>query len=391
MKPMNKETALVIFSGGQDSTTCLFWALKHFQKVVALTFTYGQKHIVEVEKAREIAAIAGETARNNGLNCGGGDVEWHQMDISFISQLSHNSLTDSSMEMDQEQPVGGVPNTFVPGRNLFFLSVAAVYARERGINHMVTGVGETDFSGYPDCRDAFIKSLNVTLNLAMDEQFVIHTPLMWIDKAKTWAMADELGVLDLVREYAAKTGKDRIDQNTLSLGFVMQYGKFRFWSGGDTQNIPASKKNKKDPGLAYEDMVGARVGQVTLCKMNHHGCSNAMSEAFVRAVRAQAYVSCIWCPGQVHETGLARDTSRLRAAHSPQPDAPVPDRSLPGTRLHEEHRDEGAVPRGREGAAGWKRLPDLPAGGARRVDVHPLPLRPPRLTAQWPSNEKEQT
>ena len=117
------------------------------------------------------------------------------------------------------------------------------------------------------------------------------------------------GVLDLVGEYAAKTGRDRIDQNTLSLGFVMQYGKFRFWSGGDTQNIPASKKNKKDPGLAYEDMVGARVGQVTLCKMNHHGCSNAMSEAFVRAVRAQAYVSCIWCPGQVHETTLTRMAS----------------------------------------------------------------------------------
>ena len=191
MKPMNKETALVIFSGGQDSTTCLFWALKHFQKVVALTFTYGQKHIVEVEKAREIAAIAGETARKNGLNCGGGDVEWHQMDISFISQLSHNSLTDSSIEMDQEKPADGPPNTFVPGRNLFFIAVAAVFARERNINHLVTGVSQTDYSGYPDCRDAFIKSLN--------EQFVIHTPLMWIDKAQTWAKADKMGVLDLIR------------------------------------------------------------------------------------------------------------------------------------------------------------------------------------------------
>ena len=186
MRNVNKENALVVFSGGQDSTTCLFWAKKMFKEVSALTFVYGQKHIQEVEAARHIAEIAG--------------VKWDVMDVSFISKLGLNSLTDSSMEMDQEQPVGGVPNTFVPGRNLFFLSIAAVYARERGINHMVTGVGETDFSGYPDCRDAFIKSLNVTLNLAMDEQFVIHTPLMWIDKAKTWAMADELGVLDLVRK-----------------------------------------------------------------------------------------------------------------------------------------------------------------------------------------------
>ena len=196
---MNKETALVIFSGGQDSTTCLFWALKHFKKVVALTFIYGQKHVAEVDMAEKIAAKAGEVARRNGLNEGGGDVEWYKMDVSFISQLSHNSLTDSSIEMDQEKPADGPPNTFVPGRNLFFISVAAVFARERGINHLVTGVSQTDYSGYPDCRDAFIKSLNVSLNLGMDEQFVIHTPLMWIDKAQTWELADQLGVRDLIR------------------------------------------------------------------------------------------------------------------------------------------------------------------------------------------------
>lgn len=196
---MNKETALVVFSGGQDSTTCLFWALKHFQKVVALTFVYGQKHVLEVEMAEQIAAEAGEIARQNGLNEGGCDVEWHKMDVSFISQLSHNSLTDTTMIMDQEKPADGPPNTFVPGRNLFFISVAAVFARERGINHLVTGVSQTDYSGYPDCRDAFIKALNVSLNLGMDEQFVIHTPLMWIDKAQTWAKADRLKVLDLIR------------------------------------------------------------------------------------------------------------------------------------------------------------------------------------------------
>lgn len=183
---MNHEAALVVFSGGQDSTTCLFWAKKHFKKVYALSFVYGQKHQQEVEIARAIAREA--------------DVEFEAMDVSFIGHLGRNSLADPTMVMDEEKPADSCPNTFVPGRNLFFLSIAAVYARERGINHLVTGVSQTDFSGYPDCRDNFIKSLTVTLNLAMEEQFVIHTPLMWIDKCQTWALADELGVLDLIRE-----------------------------------------------------------------------------------------------------------------------------------------------------------------------------------------------
>ncbi|MDR0989045.1 MAG: 7-cyano-7-deazaguanine synthase QueC [Prevotellaceae bacterium] len=178
--------ALVVFSGGQDSTTCLFWAKRAFEKVVAISFLYGQKHQKEVELARAIAQQA--------------DVELEVMDVSFIGSLSHNSLTDASIVMDAEKPAESYPNTFVPGRNLFFLSIAAVYARGKGIRHLVTGVSQTDFSGYPDCRDTFIRSLNVTLNLAMDEQFVIHTPLMWIDKAATWALADELGVLELIRE-----------------------------------------------------------------------------------------------------------------------------------------------------------------------------------------------
>lgn len=183
---MKKDAALVVFSGGQDSTTCLFWAKREFEKVYALSFIYGQRHSREVDLAKEIAHKAG--------------VEFEVMDVSFIGRLGRNSLTDPSMEMDREKPVDSYPNTFVPGRNLFFLSIAAVYARERGVRHIVTGVSQTDFSGYPDCRDAFIKSLNVTLNLAMDEQFVLHTPLMWIDKAGTWALADELGVLELVRD-----------------------------------------------------------------------------------------------------------------------------------------------------------------------------------------------
>ncbi len=179
--------ALVVFSGGQDSTTCLYWAKAHFEEVWALSFTYGQKHAHEVELAGDIAREAG--------------VHFEIMDLPFIAGLAHNALTDASIPMDTEKPAGGPPNTFVPGRNLFFISIAAVYAREHGIRHLVTGVSQTDFSGYPDCRDTFIRSLNVTLNLGMEEQFVIHTPLMWLDKCDTWALADSLGVMRLVREH----------------------------------------------------------------------------------------------------------------------------------------------------------------------------------------------
>lgn len=182
---IHNEAAVVLFSGGQDSTTCLYWAKKHFKKVYALSFLYGQKHAHEVDLAKEIAHKAG--------------IEFHQMDVSFIGSLGKNSLTDSTITMDLEQPEGSFPNTFVPGRNLFFLSIAAVFARERQSFHLVTGVSQADYSGYPDCRDSFIKSLNVTLNLAMDEQFVIHTPLMWLDKAQTWELADDLGVFDIIR------------------------------------------------------------------------------------------------------------------------------------------------------------------------------------------------
>lgn len=181
------EKALVVFSGGQDSTTCLFWAKRHFGEVHALSFVYGQKHAHEVDMAERIAREA--------------QVRFDGMDVSFIGSLSANSLTDASLPVDEEKPAGGPPNTFVPGRNLFFLSIAAVHARERGIRHLVTGVSQTDFSGYPDCRDSFIRSLNVTLNLAMEEQFVIHTPLMWLDKCQTWELADRLGVLDLIRHH----------------------------------------------------------------------------------------------------------------------------------------------------------------------------------------------
>ena len=184
-KPENRR-ALVVLSGGQDSTTCLFWAKREFEEVVALSFNYGQKHALEVELAQTIAVSSG--------------VPHTTLDCDLIGRLGRNSLTYTDMEVETGVTEGGrPPSTFVPGRNLFFLSMAAVYARERGISHLVTGVSQTDFSGYPDCRDAFIRSLNVTLNLALDAQMVIHTPLMWLDKCETWALADELGVLDLVR------------------------------------------------------------------------------------------------------------------------------------------------------------------------------------------------
>ncbi|WP_101688171.1 7-cyano-7-deazaguanine synthase QueC [Dysgonomonas massiliensis] len=180
-----EESALVLFSGGQDSTTCLYWALKNFGAVRTLCFTYGQRHSKEIEVAQALAEKAG--------------VPFQLLDASIISQLSVNSLTNSEVVMDQEQPEGSYPNTFVPGRNLLFLTFAAVIARSHGINHIVTGVSEADYSGYPDCRDTFVLSANAAINLAMDEHFRIHTPLMWRDKAAVWQLADDLGVFDLVR------------------------------------------------------------------------------------------------------------------------------------------------------------------------------------------------
>jgi 7-cyano-7-deazaguanine synthase len=181
-----RNAALVCFSGGQDSTTCLFWAKKHFEYVEAVIFQYGQRHSNEVAIAGKIAADAG--------------VPFHVLDMTLLSRLTSNALTDPAIGIDKETPpAGSYPNTFVPGRNMLFLTFAAILARSHDIRHIVTGVSEADYSGYPDCRDTFVRSLNVTLNLAMDEQFVIHTPLMNRDKSEVWALSDELGVFDLVR------------------------------------------------------------------------------------------------------------------------------------------------------------------------------------------------
>ena len=181
---LKNEKAFVVFSGGQDSTTCLFWAKSMFAEVGAVTFDYGQRHKAEIQCATEIAKELG--------------VRQTILDMSLLIQLAPNALTRQDIDIDQKE--GELPTTFVDGRNLLFLSFAAIAAKQVGARHLVTGVCETDFSGYPDCRDSFIKSLNVTLNLSMDYPFVIHTPLMWLDKAETWRLADELGAFQFVPE-----------------------------------------------------------------------------------------------------------------------------------------------------------------------------------------------
>ena len=180
---LDKEKAIVVFSGGQDSTTCLFWAKKHFEHVELVTFQYGQRHDKEIEVAEAIA-------KEQGL-------KHHVLDMSLLSQLTPNALTQHDMDIEQEGDE--MPNTFVPARNLLFLSFAGALAYQLNAKNIITGLCETDFSGYPDCRDSFIKSMNVTLSLSMDKDFVIHTPLMWLDKKETWALSDELGVLDYIR------------------------------------------------------------------------------------------------------------------------------------------------------------------------------------------------
>lgn len=180
-----KKSAVVLLSGGQDSTTCLFWAKKNFEKVYAIGFKYGQKHEIENKLAAEIAKEA--------------NVPFKLVELDVFKQFTHNSLTDPSMQVDESAPEEGLPNTFVPGRNMVFLTYAAIWAYSLGVHDLVTGVGQADYSGYPDCRNNFIKSVNASLGLAMDYEFDIHTPMMWIDKETEWEMADELGILDLVR------------------------------------------------------------------------------------------------------------------------------------------------------------------------------------------------
>lgn len=178
--------AVVVFSGGQDSTTCLVQALKEFDEVHAITFDYGQRHKLEIEVAQQLAKQLGVTAHK-------------VMDVSLLNELAISSLTRDDIPVSHELQANGLPNSFVPGRNILFLTLAGIYAYQIGATTVITGVCETDFSGYPDCRDEFVQAMNQALAKGMDLPLMIRTPLMWPNKAETWALADQLGALDLVR------------------------------------------------------------------------------------------------------------------------------------------------------------------------------------------------
>jgi 7-cyano-7-deazaguanine synthase len=190
-------TALVLFSGGQDSATCLAWALDRFEHVETIGFDYGQRHRVELEtRAGFRAHLAAHPAWGARL---GPD---HLLALDALGAISETSLTrDVAIAME----TGGLPNSFVPGRNLIFLAFAAALAYRRGLKHIVAGVCETDYSGYPDCRDDTIKAMQVALNLGMQSRFVLHTPLMWRDKRATWELAERLGGAALVEVIRART------------------------------------------------------------------------------------------------------------------------------------------------------------------------------------------
>ena len=190
-------TALVLFSGGQDSTTCLAKALTRYQRVETIAFDYRQRHSVELN-ARLVVL---QQLREQFPEWAGKLGEDHLLDLGVLGQVSETSLTrDTAFKMESS----GLPNTFVPGRNLLFLTLAAALAYRRGLEVLVTGVCETDFSGYPDCRDDTMKAMQLALSLGMDKRFLIETPLMWIDKADTWRLADALGgqkLVDLIVEH----------------------------------------------------------------------------------------------------------------------------------------------------------------------------------------------
>jgi 7-cyano-7-deazaguanine synthase len=186
-----EEGALVLFSGGQDSTTCLAWALERFARVETIGFFYGQRHQIELDCRGPIRASLCELF---GAKLGAD----HMIDISAgMAALGETAMTsEAEIRMGDE----GLPTSFVPGRNLLFLTYAAALAYRRGLRRLVGGMCETDFSGYPDCRDDTVKAMQLALNLGMNRRFVLETPLMWIDKAGTWALAEDLGILDVVVE-----------------------------------------------------------------------------------------------------------------------------------------------------------------------------------------------
>lgn len=191
------DRAIVLFSGGQDSTTCLAWALERFAHVQTLAFNYRQRHRVELECRKTLLA------------------QFSHISPSWVGKLRDDlvmdlgvlaDLGDTALTRDQEIRLGekGLPTTFVPGRNILFLTVAAAIGYRSGARHIVGGMCETDFSGYPDCRDDAVKAAQLALNIGMDSRFIVHTPLMWLDKAATWRLAEQLGgmpLIELIREH----------------------------------------------------------------------------------------------------------------------------------------------------------------------------------------------
>jgi 7-cyano-7-deazaguanine synthase len=192
------QSALVLFSGGQDSAVCLAWALDRFERVETVGFDYGQRHRVELECRKTFRVKLAQRFARWGERLG----EDHLLDMRALGDISDTAMTrDVEIRMTAE----GLPSTFVPGRNLLFFTYAAAVAYRRGARHLVGGMCETDYSGYPDCRDDTLKALQVALNMGMDRRFVVHTPLMWIDKAATWKLAQELGGAELTALIAEDT------------------------------------------------------------------------------------------------------------------------------------------------------------------------------------------
>jgi 7-cyano-7-deazaguanine synthase len=199
------QTALVVFSGGQDSTTCLYWAINRYSKVVALTFSYGQRHSIEIDQAKTIAALAG--------------IEHQILDLSSLSQLGPNALTDSAIELKADGGYQNLPTSFVPARNLMMLTAAAGWGAVRGIFDLVIGTCQTDYSGYPDCRENFMASAQECLSLALDHPIAIHRPLMCLTKAETFELARQEGCLDQVLEHSQTCYQgDRTTRNDWGYG-----------------------------------------------------------------------------------------------------------------------------------------------------------------------------
>jgi 7-cyano-7-deazaguanine synthase len=237
-EPTTHTRALVLFSGGQDSTTCLAYALQKFEHVETIGFDYGQRHRVELDARldvlRELRAGFPHWSARLGDD--------HVLDLAVLGEVSETSLTrDTAFRME----ANGLPNTFVPGRNLLFLTLAAALAYRRGLSVLVTGVCETDFSGYPDCRDDSMKAMQLALSLGMDQRFLVDTPLMWIDKAQTWALAHALGGEALVRLIVEHT-------HTCYLG---ERGQRQAWGAGCGE-CPACALRARG-WLAYQEGQGA--------------------------------------------------------------------------------------------------------------------------------------